>query len=202
MTAEARRDKPTRASISLFALLFAIGTCYLASLAYFLRHSTNFVERSGIEAATQAVSRMHSALPVTYTFDAKSPWTKSLAYGWNAPETWGVWASNTTAAVVLPPVPGVRTVPVCIGLRFGNVWSKRRLPLSIAVDGQPLGSPKVYSGQGPFEARGMVPVEAGQPVVIRFHGPAPVIPRAISRTNLDGRLLSFSLLGITIEPRC
>ena len=202
MTAEARREKPTTASVSLFALLFAIGACYLGSLAYFLLHSTNFVERSGIEAATQAVAGTHSALPVTYTFDAKSPWAKSLAYGWNAPEAWGVWASNTAAAVVLPPVPGIRTVPVCVDARFGNVGGKHRWRLSVTVDGQPLGRPTNYSGQGPFEARGMVPVEAGQPITIRFRGPAPVIPRAISDTNMDGRMLSFSLLGITIEPKC
>lgn len=202
MTEEAKRDKPTATSVLLFTVLFAIGACYLASLAYFFRHGTNFIERSGTQGAIDAMAGVRSTLPMVYTFDAKSPWTKSLAFGWNAPESWGVWASNTTAGVVLPPVAGDHTGTVCVAVRFGNVWKKRRLRLAIAVNGQPLGNPADHSGRGPFEMRGMVPVAAGQPIVIRFYGPPPVIPRAISHSNMDGRTLSFSLLGITIETKC
>jgi hypothetical protein len=72
----------------------------------------------------------------------------------------------------------------------------------MTVDGQPLGRPMRYAGHGPFDVRGMVSVAAGQPITIRFSGPVPVIPRAISRATMDGRMLSFSLLGVTIEPKC
>lgn len=202
MTAEANRDKPTTTSILLFMLLFAIGTGYLASLAYFLKHSTNFIERSGIAAATNAVGGMPAVLPVTYTFDTNSPWSKGLAYGWNAPESWGVWASAATAGVVLPPVPGDHVGPVCVRIRFGSPWEKRRQRLAITVNGQSLGKPLDFSGQGPFEIHGMAPVAGGQPIVIRFHGSTPLIPRAVTDFNMDERMLSFSLLGITIETKC
>lgn len=202
MNTQAEPDRNTPIRIALFAVLMMVGLGYVLSLAWFFRHSSNFVERLGIEAATDAVADRPATLPMAFTFDAKSPWTQSLAYGWNRPEEWGVWADNSTAAVVLPPVSGSSSATACIGVRFGNIPQRRRWHLAITVDGRPWGEVTSYWGEGPFEIRNMAPIEVGQPIVIRFFGPAPVIPRAITHDNPDSRLLSFSLLGMTIAKKC
>lgn len=202
MNTQARTAMPAPFRIALFAVLVAIGLGYVLSLAWFFRHSSNFVEREGIKAARGAVASHSPALPVNYAFDAKSSWTTGLAYGWNRPEDWGVWADNTTAALVLPPLAGSSTTAVCVRLRFGGVSQRRHWRLAIAIDGKPWGEARNLSGEGPFEMHKMAQVGAGEPIVIRFSGPPAVIPRATSPANPDSRLLSFSLFGITIAKKC
>jgi len=72
----------------------------------------------------------------------------------------------------------------------------------VTIDGTPLGGNSHFSGAGPFEVHGEVKIPTGQPIVIRFSGPSPVIPRAVTNHSLDSRLLSFSLLGITVAKQC
>jgi len=202
MNPTAKHTAPTPRSIALCLLLLAIGVTYLLAFGYFLRHSVNFVQKDGIDAASKAVAGEQSELPVHYTFDATSPWIKSLAYGWNRSESWGVWAESSSAAVVLPPVPGDATQPVCFDIRIGSGFKRHHWPMQITIAGQSFGSLQRYAGEGPFELRGTLQVPNGQPILIRFNGPFPVIPRAITRRSMDGRLLSFSLFGIAITRHC
>lgn len=202
MNASSTPTAPTPRSIALFALLMAIGVVYLLALGFFLRHSVNFVQKGGIDAARAAVAGERPELPVHYTFDASSPWVKSLAYGWNRPEPWGIWAEGSSAAIVLPPIPGDATQSVCFDVKLGTASKRRQWPMLVTIAGQPFGGPQRHTGAGPFELRGMLQVSGGQPILIRFDGPSPRIPRAVTQRSMDSRLLSFSLFGITITKHC
>lgn len=199
VTAIPVKVKPT---VVLFALLFAIGSVYLASLAWFLAKGRNFIDAEKTAAATRFAQSTALVLPADLTFGKQSRWSQTLTVGWNRPENWGVWSDSATAELVLPAIANAPVTPVCFRVRIGTYYKIRHWSMTIDVNGRALAPTRQFSGQGPVDIEGAVPVATGSLIHLQLAGPEPKIPMLVTRHGRDPRSLGYSLLGITITPRC
>lgn len=191
--------KPT---IRLFALLFAIGSTYLASLGYFLARGTNFVDAEKVASATRFAQSTQLSLPTTLTFTETSGWSKSLSTGWSQPENWGVWSSRSTAAIVLPAIRDTSLTSACFSVRVGTMSKTPRWPMLVTINGHQLAPETVFQGEGPYVVHGSVPIQPDSLIYIQLAGPNPKIPNLISRHTTDPRDLAFQLMGIAVSAQC
>lgn len=191
-----------RPTIALFVLMVAIGSLYLASLGWFIAKGHNFIDVEKTAAASRFAQSTKLALPARLTFSKQSKWSQALATGWNQPENWGVWSSRSVATVILPAIANAPDGPVCVSVRVGTMSKIHRWSLSITVNGTTLAPIHHFSGTGPFDIEGAVPVAAGDLIRLRFTGPEPRIPDLLSHHSSDSRSLGFSLFGIAVTPHC
>lgn len=191
--------KPT---VVLFVLLFAIGSVYLASLAWFLAKGRNFIDAEKTAAATRFAQSTALVLPADLTFGKQSKWSQTLTVGWNRPESWGAWSNSAKAELVLPPIANALATPVCFTVRVGTYYKIRHWSMTVTVNGRSLAPASHFSGHGPFDIMGAVPVTAGSLIHLRLAGPKPKIPILVTRHGRDPRSLGYSLLGITITESC
>lgn len=188
-------------TVILFVILFAIGSIYLASLAYFLMHGTNFINKEKITAAILFSKSQTLTLPATLNFTKQSKWSRSLAIGWNFPENWGVWSSSSYATIILPAIQNEQR-SICVAARVGTMSETQHWPMTVTVNGHVLEHRQQFSGTGPFVIRGIVPASARKLIYLTFAGPNPKIPNVVSQHTTDARSLGFSLFQISIASQC
>ena len=191
-----------RPTIGLFALLFAIGSTYLASLGYFLARDTNFVDAEKVTSATRFAQSTQLSLPATLAFTETSGWSKALSTGWNTPESWGVWSSRSTATIVLPAIRDRSLASACFSVRVGTMSKTPRWPMLVTINGHPLAPETVFQGEGPYVVRGSLPIRPGSLIYVQLAGPDPKIPNLVSRHTSDPRDLAFRLMGIAVSAQC
>lgn len=193
---------PPERTVALFAALFALGSIYLASLAWFLVHGRNFVDAEQAAAATRFAESTRLALPATLTFERNSEWSKALSTGWHRPESGGVWSSRADATIVLPALADPAPATACFAIHVGTMSDLARWPMLITIDGQPLAPKAFFSGKGSQIVRGNAHLPPGALIQVRFTGPGPRIPNLIWRHTTDPRGLAYWLLGMTITRQC
>lgn len=191
-----------RPTIALFVLMVAIGSLYLASLGWFIAKGHNFIDVEKTAAASRFAQSTKLALPVRLTFSKQSKWSQALATGWNQPESWGVWSSQSVATVILPAIANAPDGPVCVRVRVGTMSKIHHWSMLITVNGTPLAPTRHFSNVGPFDVEGSVPIPAGSLVHIRLIGPKPKVPMLVTRHSSDARYLAYSLFGITFAKKC
>lgn len=201
MNSSAPRN-PAKPTIALFALLFAIGSTYLASLAYFLAKDTNFIDTEKAASATRFAQSTHLSLPASLSFTTTSGWSRALSTGWNKPESWGVWSNRSTAIIVLPAIQDTSLASACFFVEVDTTSKIPRWPMLVTVDGHPLAPAKIFQGDGPYEIRGSAPVQPGHVIHLQLSGPKPIIPNLLSHHVRDARDLAFRLMGIAVTARC
>lgn len=190
----------TRPTSGLFALLFAIGSTYLASLGYFLAKDNNFIDMEKTATATHFALSTQLVLPSSLSFAKSSLWSETLATGWNQPESWGVWSSRANATIVLPPVKNASSA--CFTFQVGAMPQIKSWSMLVTVNGYSLAPETVFRDGGPYYVQGNVPIQSNDPIHVELAGPAPKIPNLMSRHTTDPRDLAFSLLSISVTPRC
>lgn len=198
----ANATQRTRPTVALFILLFLIGCTYLGSLGYFLAKDQNFVHVQKIARATAFARSTQLSLPATLTFDVSSKWHHALSIGWNFPNSGAIWAANAHAQLVLPALADPPSSGVCITVDLDTMAAFHHWPMLITVNGQALVPRRVFTGPGPIQIQGTVPIAAGSLVQVDFGGPRPKVPNLISDQTRDSRYLAYRLREMKLTAKC
>lgn len=166
----------------LFAALLAMGVGYIASYAFFVLRSENFIVAQH-NRRTAELSQAHPVLlPVSWAFGSSSADNAHLGYGWTAPRAVGAWMVANDAWIMF--VPTQRDSDLI--LTFNTVvFTTPAAPFNrveVSVNGQTLGS---WERGGP-DARS--PIEVRVPAALLRGGECSVrihIDRVTSQFRPD-----------------
>ncbi|MBV9107360.1 MAG: hypothetical protein JO313_15190 [Verrucomicrobia bacterium] len=152
---------------------------------------------------------IHDALPrysfgTQLHFGPKDQGLQDLAFGWAAPEDWGVWSDGDESLLTLqlPDDPGSDAVLEIDGFGFINPKSRRQ-KIEVSVNSQNIGE-FAYSAS---DRTGTRSVRIPRAILLGHGGIAEIALRYSDAASparlglfLDPRILAFGLRSLTLKP--
>lgn len=189
--------------VGLFIFLISLGLLYIGLFTFLCLKSEDFTTMPRVNAAKLWAESKSIAIPTVLSFDEKSPWTMSLAKGWNAPESAGVWSNSAKAILFLPSPRENSSGNVCFHFWITAMTNdpSEDWPFQIFINDHVAMPRTHYVGSGPYEISASSYLPDRKMIGIILEGPKPRSPRSIGAGN-DVRQLSFILHSIRITKAC
>lgn len=86
----------------VFLALLLTGFCYIAAFALFMKRSSNFLERPGLEVTVAQADGKKLVFPYHDAFVTGQQSLSLLGPGWHPAEDWGVWSAGSRAWLIVP----------------------------------------------------------------------------------------------------
>ena len=189
--------------VYLFIFLISLGLLYVGLFTFLYLKSEDFITTPRVNAAKLWARSRSVAIPTILSFDEKSPWTMSLAKGWNDPEIGGVWSNSTRSILFLPSPQENSSGNVCFHFWITAMTNdpSEDWPFQIFINDHRAMPKTRYVGSGPYEISASSYLPDRKTIEIILEGPRPRSPRSIGAGN-DVRQLSFILHSIQITKTC